>query len=153
MNIYLVIILAALCLDFLLSSLSKWLDLKNLRTILPDEFDGYYSANEYARSQEYLRTNTRFSVITSSFDLMIILIVIFFGLFDVLDGWVRSYNFSSKFSGLIFFGSLFIMQDIISTPFSLYKTFIIEEKYGFNKTSPKTYIYDKLKGYVLIVMV
>ena len=82
MNIYLVIILVALCLDFSLSSLAKWLDLKNLRTNLPVEFDGYNSADEYVRSQEYLRTNTRFSVITSSFDLMIILIVIYFGLFN-----------------------------------------------------------------------
>ena len=69
---------AALCLDFSLSSLAKWLDLKNLRTNLPVEFDGYYSADEYVRSQKYLRTNTRFSVITSGFNLMIIFIVIYY---------------------------------------------------------------------------
>ena len=152
MNIYLAIILAALLVDYCLHALSRFLDLKNLSTNLPDEFIGHYSSEEYTRSQEYLRENTRFSYFTSSFDLMIILLVIFLGIFNILDLWIRDFGFSPLISGLIFFGVLFFMQDILSTPFSLYRTFVIEEKFGFNKTAPKTYILDKFKSYILLLI-
>jgi len=152
MNIYLWIIVAALLLEFFLRTLSKFLDLKNLSTELPEEFKGYYSQDEYARSQQYLSENTRFSYIVSSVNLIIILLVIYLGLFNNIDLWVRGLGFSPIITGLLFFGFLFIIQDIISTPFSLYSTFIIEEKFGFNKTSPKTYIIDKIKGYFILTI-
>ena len=76
MNIYLWIIIAALLCEFVLHTLSKILDLKNLSTELPVEFKGYYSEEEYVRSQEYLKENIRFSYITSTVDLIIILLVI-----------------------------------------------------------------------------
>ena len=144
--------MAALLLEFFLRTLSKFLDLKNLSTELPEEFKGYYSQDEYARSQQYLSENTRFSYIVSSVNLIIILLVIYLGLFNNIDLWVRGLGFSPIITGLLFFGFLFIIQDIISTPFSLYSTFIIEEKFGFNKTSPKTYIIDKIKGYFILTI-
>ena len=153
MNIYLWIILAALLVDYFLHALSRFLDLKNLSTDLPDEFIDHYSSEEYTRSQEYLRENTRFSYFTSIFDLIIILLVIFLGLFNTIDLWLRDFGFSPIISGLIFFGVLFFIQDIVSTPFSLYRTFVIEEKFGFNKTTPKTYILDKLKSYLLLLII
>ena len=108
MNIYLCIIVAALLLEFFLNYLSRRLDLKNLDMKLPDEFKNYYSEDEYARSQEYLRENTQFALITSSFNLFIILSVILLGLFNVVDVWVRNYNLHPIPSGLIFFGILLI---------------------------------------------
>jgi STE24 endopeptidase len=152
MNIYLCIIVAALLLVFFLQTLSRFLDLKHLSIDLPLEFKGYYSQDEYARSQQYLKENTRFSYITSAFDLLIILLVIFLGLFNTVDLWVRGFGYSPIVTGLMFFGVLFFIQDIIGTPFSLYRTFIIEEKFGFNKTTPKTYIMDKIKGYFLLIV-
>ena len=152
MNIYLWIIIAALLCEFVLHTLSKILDLKNLSTELPVEFKGYYSEEEYVRSQEYLKENIRFSYITSTVDLIIILLVIFLGLFNTVDIWISSFGYSSIVTGLIFFGVLFFVQDILGTPFSLYGTFIIEEKFGFNKTSPKTYMVDKIKGYILLII-
>jgi len=153
MNIYLWVIVVALLLDFLLHTLSRFLDLKCLSTKLPEEFNGHNSPDEYVRSQEYLRENSRFSFFTSSFDLLLILLVIFLGFFNILDLWVRSFDFSPTVTGLMFFGVLFFVQDIISTPFALYNTFIIEEKFGFNKTTPKTYILDKIKGYFLLIII
>ena len=152
MNIYLWIIVAALLLDFFLHSLSRFLDLKCLSTILPDEFKNHYSPDEYIRSQEYLRENTRFSYLTSSFNLLVVFLVIFLGLFNTADLWIRGFGFSSILTGLLFYGLLFFIQDIISTPFALYRTFIVEEKYGFNKTTPKTYVMDKIKGYFLLIV-
>ncbi len=152
MNFYLWVIVAALLLDFFLHTLSRFLDLKCLSTKLPHEFKGHYSPDEYVRSQKYLKENTRFSYIASSFDLLLILLVIFLGLFNTLDLWIRAFGSSPIVTGLMFFGVLFFIQDIFSTPFALYSTFIIEEKFGFNKTTPKTYILDKIKGYFLLIV-
>jgi len=153
MNIYFYIIIGALLLEFILYSLARHLDLKNISTSLPNEFKGYYSASEYTRSQEYLVENTRFSYLTSAVDVLIILMVILFGLFNNVDLWIREFGFSPMVSGLLFFGVLFLIQDMISTPFSLYRTFIIEENYGFNKTTPKTYLLDKIKSYMLLIII
>jgi STE24 endopeptidase len=152
LNIYLCIIIGALLFEFFLFSISKYLDLQNISTSLPNVFKGYYSANEYARSQDYLAENTRFSYLTSTVDLIIILIVIFLGIFNNVDVWLRDFGFSPMVTGLLFFGVLFLFQDIISTPFSLYRTFLIEQNFGFNKTTPKTYLVDKLKSYFLLIL-
>ena len=93
MNIYLWVIVAALLLQFFLYTLSRFLDLNNLHSELPAEFKGYYSPDEYGRSQEYLKENTRFSYLTSTFDLLLILLIISLGLFNTIDLWVRSFGF------------------------------------------------------------
>jgi len=124
-----------------------------MSTDLPDEFIDHYSQEEYARSQDYLKENTQFSYIASSFDLLVIILVIFLGLFNTIDLWIRAFEFPPLITGLIFFGILFFFQDVIGTPFSLYRTFVIEEKFGFNKTTPKTYILDKLKSYFLLLII
>ena len=117
MNIYFCIILGALVFEFFLFSLSKHLDLQNIATSLPNEFKGYYSASEYTRSQEYLVENTRFSYLTSAVDVLIILMVILFGLFNNVDLWLRDLAFSPMVTGRLFFGILFIFQDIIKVGF------------------------------------
>ena len=152
MNIYLIIILITLFLEFFLYNLSRFLDLRTLNLELPPEFNNYYSKDKYAKSQHYLKDNIMFSYYTSTFNLILILIIIFSGLFNYFDLWLRTFELSSITRGLLFFGILFFVQDIISTPFSIYKTFIIEEKYGFNKTSPLTYLLDKIKSYAVIII-
>jgi len=152
LNIYLCIIIGALLFEFILFNFSRHLDLQNISTNLPNAFKGYYSANEYSRSQEYLVENTRFAYLTSAVDILIILLVILLGLFNNVDLWLRDFGFSPLVTGLLFFGVLFLFQDIISTPFSLYRTFIIEADFGFNKTTPKTYLVDKLKSYFLLII-
>ena len=98
MNIYLGIILAALLLEFFLYNLSRYLDLKYLSKELPLEFKDYYSVDEYARSQEYLIENTRFSYFISCFDL----VVIFRHLFQR-----RTHNTSVPFQPLHPFSNIF----------------------------------------------
>ena len=149
MNIYLLIILSALIGEFLLRTLVRVLNLKALDPGLPNEFQGYYDEEKYARSQEYTRVNTRFAFFTTSFDLMVILVFILFGGFNFVDQIVRGFGLSTLPSGLAFFGILFFASDLISTPFSLYQNFVIEEDFGFNKMTLKTFILDKLKGYLL----
>ena len=152
MNIYLLIILSALIGEFLLRTLVRVLNLKALDPGLPNEFQGYYDEEKYARSQEYTRVNTRFAFFTTSFDLMVILVFILFGGFNFVDQIVRGFGLSTLPSGLAFFGILFFASDLISTPFSLYQNFVIEEDFGFNKLTLKTFILDKLKGYLLTLV-
>ena len=149
MNIYLLIILSALIGEFLLRTLVRILNLKALDPGLPNEFQGYYDEEKYARSQEYTRVNTRFAFFTTSFDLIVILVFILFGGFNFVDQIIRGFGLSTLPSGLAFFGILFFASDLISTPFSLYQNFVIEEDFGFNKMTLKTFILDKLKGYLL----
>ena len=149
MNIYLLIILSALIGEFLLRTLVRVLNLKALDPGLPNEFQGYYDEEKYARSQEYTRVNTRFAFFTTSFDLIVILVFILFGGFNFVDQIIRGFGLSTLPSGLAFFGILFFASDLISTPFSLYQNFVIEEDFGFNKMTLKTFILDKLKGYLL----
>lgn len=153
MNIYAIIILAAIVVDFVLEIISNRLNLKSLTKKLPDEFEDVYDEDTYAKSQEYTRTRTKFGFITGTFNLLLLLGFWFSGGFNWLDQWARSFDFGVIGTGLIFIGVLVIAKSIISLPFSLYSTFVIEERFGFNKTDLKTFIADRLKGLALSVLI
>ena len=149
MNIYGIIILAALLLDFVLSLIADILNLRHMKTKLPAEFEDYYDKERYRKSQEYTKTNTRFGFLTSVIDLVLILGFWFSGGFNWLDQIVRSWNFSEIITGIVYIGILLVARGIIGLPFSIYSTFVIEERFGFNKTTPKTFVLDLLKGLAL----
>ena len=153
MNIYAIIILAAIVVDFVLEIISNRLNLKSLTKELPDEFEDVYDEDTYAKSQEYTRTRTKFGFITGTFNLILLLGFWFSGGFNWLDQWARSFDFGVIGTGLIFIGVLVIAKSIISLPFSLYSTFVIEERFGFNKTDLKTFVTDRLKGLALSVLI
>jgi STE24 endopeptidase len=153
MNIFFYIIICSLLFEFGLRTVSKYLDLKYISSNLPDSFKNYYDENQYKKSQDYLKENTQFSYLTSTFDIILIIIVIIGGLFNNLDLLIRSWELSPLVNGLLFFGILFFIQDVINIPFSLYCIFIIEEKYGFNKLNLKTFFIDKVKGYFLLTII
>jgi STE24 endopeptidase len=119
---------------------------------VPNGFQDHYDEEKYAKSQAYLKDNTRFGLLSSTFSLALMLIVIHTGLFGILDYIVRAQTVHPILAGLLFFGIIFIVNDMINLPISLYGTFVIEEKYGFNKTTAKTFMLDKLKGYALTVI-
>ena len=152
MNIYLLIILAAIIGEYALQTSARLLNLKALNPALPGEFEGFYDATEYRRSQEYTQAKTTFSNLASTFNTALIIGFILFGGFNLVDTFARGYGLSPLSTGLLFFASLFVLSDLINTPFSLYSTFVIEERFGFNRTTPKTYLLDKLKGYVLMAI-
>ena len=149
---YYLIIIGALILEYFLSTVSSVLNMNSIAEDVPDGFQSHYDGEKYAKSQTYLKDNTRFGLLSSTFSLALTLIVIHTGLFGILDHFVRAQTGHPILGGLLFFGIIFIINDIINLPFSLYGTFVIEEKYGFNKTTAKTYTLDKLKGYALTVI-
>ncbi|MEX0778230.1 MAG: M48 family metallopeptidase [Balneolales bacterium] len=149
MNIYAIIILAALLFDYLLNLTADYLNLSSLKKELPKEFEGVYDEEEYKRSQEYTRERTRFGFISSTFSLLLILAFWFSGGFNYLDQIVRDWELGVIPTGIFYIGILMLAQTILSLPFSLYSTFVIEEKYGFNKTTPATFATDMVKGLLL----
>ncbi len=151
MNLFAVIILIALVSEFAINILADVLNLRKLKTDLPESLAGYHDQNSYRKSQEYLRVNTRFGWLTSTFSLALILVFWFLGGFNVLDQIIRNYNLGPVSSGVLFIGILVAGKALIFLPFSIYDTFVIEEAFGFNKTSVKVFITDTVKGIVLAV--
>ncbi|MCP3942892.1 MAG: M48 family metallopeptidase [Desulfobacteraceae bacterium] len=144
-----IIILSTLIGGYLMNSLAQFLNIKYLNPQLPHEFSDVYDNTKYANSQHYLKVNTRFGFITSSFDLFILMAFWFGGGFGFLDTFVRSFGQNTIISGLCFTGILLFLKLMVSLPFSLYSTFIIEEKFGFNKTTPKLFVTDLIKSILL----
>lgn len=153
MNGFLLIILAVLIGAYLLDLIVDTLNVRHVTTVLPEEFEGYYDADKYKKSQEYLRENTRFGIISDTITTPITIAFILFGGFNIVDQFARGFNLGSILTGLIFAGVLLLASQILSIPFSIYSTFVIEEKYGFNKTTPKVFILDILKSWLLIAVI
>jgi STE24 endopeptidase len=152
MNAIAFIILGTLLADFLLNLLADGLNLKNLRTELPKSFENVYNAERYRQSQKYLKAHTRFGWFVSVFNLTVLLVFWFAKGFALLDNWVRAFELGPIYSGLIYVGTLLLFKGLLSLPFGIYSTFIIEARFGFNKTTPATYILDLLKGLLLAVL-
>jgi len=153
MNIYTIIILAAFAVDFILDIISNYLNLKSLSTELPGEFEEVYDRETYAKSQKYTRVRTKFGFVTGTFDLALVLGFWFSGGFNWLDQIVRAWGYGELVTGLIYIGILILAKSLISLPFSIYSTFVIEERFGFNKTTPKTFVLDLVKGLALSLLI
>lgn len=126
-----------------------WLNLKHSKSELPPEAKGIYDEEQYTKSQDYQKTNARFSFLTSAFSTTVTVVFLWLGGFGWLDAQLSSLIAGEIGRALAFFGILFLASDIINIPFQLYATFVIEARFGFNKTSVKTFILDKIKGYLL----
>lgn len=152
MNIFAIIILATLAIDFILNLLADFYNLKSLDSGLPDEFNDVYDEETYEKSQAYTKERTRFGILTSVFNLVLLLVFWFAGGFNWLDEIVRSWELGVIWTGLAYIGILIFAKSVLSLPFSIYSTFVIEEKYDFNKTTPKIFVLDLLKGLALGVI-
>lgn len=152
MNSIALIILLAIIFDFILNGIADYLNLKMLRDDLPDTFRGVYDPERYRKSQQYLKVNTRFGWVTGTFDVAVILIFWFGKGFPLLDEWVRSFNFAPVITGLIYMGILIAIKALLSLPFSIYATFVIEERFGFNQTTWPTFLVDMVKGVALAIL-
>lgn len=146
MNIFGIIILATLGIDFILNLVADYYNLQSLDKGLPDEFSDVYDEETYDKSQEYTKVRTKFGILTSVFDLILLLVFWFAGGFNWLDQLVRGWHLGVIWTGLVYIGILILAKSILSLPFSLYSTFVIEERFGFNKTTVKTFVLDLFKG-------
>jgi STE24 endopeptidase len=120
---------------------------------LPPEFEGYFDEEKYARSQRYTLEKSNLSLINSTVSIGFIVPFILLGGFNVVDQWVRGFGLASILTGTLFIFFLIVAAGILELPFSIYSTFVLEEKYGFNKTTVRTFILDLVKNVLLLIII
>ncbi|TNJ43440.1 M48 family metallopeptidase [Tamlana fucoidanivorans] len=147
------IIIGIIIINFVIDKVIDALNANHFNDALPEELQDVYDDTEYKTSQQYKNTNYKFGIITSTFSIVLTLGFLFFDGFEWVDQIARNFSNNSVIIALIFFGIIMIGSDIITTPFSYYSTFVIEEKFGFNKTTKRTFFIDKLKGWLMMAVI
>ena len=153
MNIYLIIILVALVINYALSATAAWLNLRNISEEVPEEFRDFYDGERYGKSQRYLRETTLFGLVHDTFHLILLVAFMLAGGFNFIDTLARSSGRGPIVTGLVFAGIILLASQLIDLPFSAWNTFVIEEKYGFNRTTVKIFFLDMIKGLVLTAVI
>ncbi|MDX1363065.1 MAG: M48 family metallopeptidase [Arenibacter latericius] len=146
------IIIAILVIQFIIDRGLEYLNAKRYNDSIPPELNDVFDREEYRKSQEYKKANYKFSWFTATFSLIITLAFLLLGGFEWVDSIARSISSHPIVIALIFFGIIMIGNDILTTPFSYYRTFVIEEEFGFNKTSKKLFWIDKAKGWLMTII-
>ncbi len=147
------IILAIFIADFVFGRCLSWLNIVASKSKLPVQLEDIYDNDQYQRQQQYFRTNSKFGMITSLFSFVIMLIMLILYGFAFINEIVVGWQLSSVWSSIVFFGILYIANDIIGLPFDIYDTFVIEQRFGFNRTTIKTFIFDKIKTLLLTAII
>lgn len=146
------IIIAIIVFQFLMETLLDYLNSRKFQDPIPEELQDVFDNKEYLKSQAYKKENYKFGVISSSFSIVLTLGFLIFGGFELIDQFTRNITENPILMALLFFGVIMIGSDIITTPFSYYQTFVIEEKYGFNKSTRKLFFIDKIKGWLIMAV-
>ncbi|KUL30122.1 M48 family metallopeptidase [Chlorobium limicola] len=152
MNSFGVVVIVTLLLTFLLKVVADILNLRASTGDLPLEFQSVYEPEAYRKSQDYLKATTLFSLVATAFDLLLLLVFWFSGSFDLLDRFFRGFGLGDVQTGLLYIGSLLLLQVTAGLPFTLYRTFVIEARFGFNKTTTTVFIGDMLKSLLLALL-
>ena len=146
------IIIAILIISFIADKILDILNEQHFDDEIPNKLKDVYDANEYKKSQSYKKTNAKFSNITSFVTTGITLVFFLLDGFKYLDRFARTFTENPILVALIFFGVIILGSEIVSTPISYYSTFVIEEKFGFNKSTKKIFWLDKIKGLVISLL-
>ena len=147
------LLVGVLAFGFILPQLLEFLQVSHATSKIPDTLAEYLSVDKLAESKSYQRANFYFKVVTSCFTFLVTLLCVTQGWFGAIDTWIAGFGYSPFINSLLFFGLIFVVSDVLSLPFDYYSTFVIEEKFGFNKTTVRTFFLDKLKAYALSLVV
>lgn len=147
------LLIGVLVFGYMLRKTLGYLNVKNPVPAIPDTLAEYLNESKLKESKSYQQENFRFKFFAGTFSFLFTLLFITQGWFGAIDTWVAGFGFSPLLKSLAFFGLVFVGSDILSLPFDYYSTFVIEEKYGFNKTNIRTFFSDKVKGYLLSILV
>ncbi|MFC4219677.1 M48 family metallopeptidase [Flagellimonas marina] len=143
------IILIILVVQYLVHQVLEYLNAQKFKSTVPAELSDVFDDTEYQKSQEYKQTNYRFGLLSDGFSLVLTVCFLWFGGFEWVDKIVRSITTDTIPMALLFFGIITMGSGVLGLPFSYYKTFVIEEHYGFNKTTKKLFFLDKIKSGIL----
>ena len=147
------ILIVIIIVKYLFDTYIDLLNAKHFNDTIPNELEGIYNTEEYLKSQSYKKENHKFSIIVSGFSVLTTVLFFIFDGFALVDEISRNISNNIIIITLIFFGIILFASDLISLPFSYYQNFVIEEKYGFNKSSKKTFLLDKIKGWLMMIFI
>ncbi|MFT5892393.1 MAG: STE24 endopeptidase [Dokdonia sp.] len=147
------IIIAILVISYLADLIMGYLNAKHFNDPIPETLQDVYNEEEYLTSQAYKKTKDRFGTYTATFSLLLTVAFFFFDGFAIVDQWARTFTEHPIGVAFIFFGAIMLASDILTTPFEYYNTFVIEEKFGFNKMKPVTFFVDKIKGWGMSIVI
>jgi len=152
-NLYFAAVIIIILGEYFIDLIAGIMNVRHASSVLPSAFRGYYDAERYRMSQEYLKTNTRYSLVKNTITTAITLLFILAGGFNWVDRIARSFQQGPVVTGLIFAGILMLAAQFLAIPFSLYRTFVIEERFKFNRTSFSTFFLDIAKRLGLLVLI
>ncbi len=147
------VIVAIVIFNYVFSRILEYLNSTKYGAPIPGELEDVYDKEKYKKSMAYKKVNYRFAILTGIFSLAVILLMLFYSGFAFADDLVRNVTQHPILVALLFFGLLMFASDLINIPFSVYDTFVIEERFGFNKTTVKTFILDKIKSWMLGIII
>ena len=147
------IIITIISINFLKDKILDALNAKHFNDDIPSELSDVFDEDAYKKSQDYKAANYKFGIWSSLFSLLLTLGFLFFDGFEYVDTIARIYSENPIIIALLFSGIIMMASDIISTPLCYYKTFVIEERFGFNKSTKKLFIIDKIKGLVMMAII
>ena len=150
---WLYLIIGLVVFNYLFSTVLDFVNAKNWRTEIPPIMKDYYNKEKYVKAKNYSKEKGRVSLISSTISSSITILFLASGGYGWLNNTISNYYEIPFLKSGFFFLALFILSDVISIPFSCFNTFVIEEKYGFNKMTVKTFVMDKIKGYLLTIIV
>ena len=157
-QLWLFIIISLVIFNYLFSNLLDYINHRNWKDEIPNELKDFYDKEKYKKAKNYALSKNKISLFSSSLSFLLVISLIVFNGYGIIDQFVNS-NIFKSFESLqissnfiqsgVFFLILFILNSIISIPFSYYNTFVIEEKFGFNKTTKLTFFIDIIKSTLL----
>jgi len=153
MNSWLLFIIIVLPGTWLLQQIVSYLNIRALEDQVPGEFQDVIDADTYRKSQDYSRVTARFDLMESTFSTFLLLLFLLLGGFNTVDIFIRSFQLGTITSGILYIALLLLLSSLFSLPFTLYSTFVIEEKFSFNNTTIKTFCIDIVKNLCLMVVI
>lgn len=143
------LIIAFVTLEFIISSVLSWLNTRWMTHPVPPELEGLYNEEKYRRQQDYMRTNKRVSLIARCVSFALTMVILLCGLLGWLDNLCKSWTQVPVLQVVLFLLIYNLFNTAIALPFSYYSTFVIEERFGFNRTTHKTFWLDTIKSFVV----
>lgn len=148
-DMFFYIILAIILVDYLLEQFLGYLNMTKMSEELPAELQGIYDPERYRKSQQYLRAKQRFSIVTATINFVAVLFILTAGGFGWFDSLLRGVTQHPILLAMLYFGALGFAASVLAIPFELYAVFVIEEKFGFNTMTAKTFMLDKVKEWLV----
>ena len=150
---WLLLIIFLVLFNYFFSTILEYINDKNWNSSIPKKMKKFYNKDKYEKARKYSIERGKISFISNSLSMILVILLLWFKGYGFIDSFI-----SERYDGLfiqsgLFFLTLMILSDLIKLPFDYYYTFIIEEKYGFNKTTLKTFILDKIKKYILAIII